>query len=138
MIRLAVLLYVRHPLSLRNIEKLFFERGIDISHETVHFWWGRVGPLFAAEIRRQRVAQMRGFRHWSWHLDEIFVKVGGETKCLWRAVDHEGEILESYVTETRDKAAALRFMRRALKRNGRVETMTTDGLRSTALRWTYG
>jgi len=129
-IRLVVLMYVRFPLSLRNVEDLLFERGIDICHETVRLWWNRFGPLFAADIRRQRVNAMRGFRHWRWHLDEIYVKINGETHYLWRAVDHEGEILESYVTKTRDKKAALAFMRKALKRHGKAETIVTDGLRS--------
>lgn len=129
-IRLVVLMYVRFPLSLRNVEDLLAERGIDLCHETVRFWWNRFGPLFAADIRRQRVSAMRGFRHWRWHLDEVFVKINGETHYLWRAVDHEGEVLESYVTKTRDKAAALRFMKKALKRHGSPEAITTDGLRS--------
>ena len=105
-IRLVVMMYVRFPLSLRNVEDLLFERGIDISHETVRLWWNRFGPLFAGEIRRQRVSRMRGFRHWQWHLDEMYVKIGGEMRYLWRAVDQEGEVLESFVTTTRDKAAA--------------------------------
>jgi putative transposase len=112
------------------VEDLLFERGIDISHETVRHWWNRFGPLFAADIRRQRVSGMRGFRHWKWHLDEVYVKINGETHYLWRAVDHEGEILESYVTKARDKAAALRFMKKALKRHGSPKAITTDGLRS--------
>jgi putative transposase len=103
-IRLAVLLYVKYPLSLRNVEDLLAERGIDISHETVRYWWNRFGPLFAADNRRQRVSRMRGFRQWRWHLDEMYVKVNGEMRYLWRAVDHEGEILESYVTKERDRA----------------------------------
>ncbi|QZP07655.1 IS6 family transposase [Caenibius sp. WL] len=129
-IRLVVMMYVRFPLSLRNVEDLLFERGIDLCHETVRLWWNRFGPLFAADIRRQRISRMRGFRHWRWHLDEAYVRINGEMHYLWRAVDHEGEILESYVTKTRDKAAALRFMKRTLKRHGSVETITTDGLRS--------
>jgi len=129
-IRLVVLMYVRFPLSLRNVEDLLFERRIDVCHETVRFWWNRFGPLFAADIRRQRVSAMRGFRHWRWHLDEVVVKINGRTHYLWRAVDGEGEVLESYVTRTRDKAAALRFMRKALKRHGSPERITTDGLRS--------
>jgi hypothetical protein len=68
-IRLAVLMYVKFPLSLRNVEDLLFERGIDISYETVRFWWNRFGPMFAAEIRRKRVAHMRAYTHWRWHLD---------------------------------------------------------------------
>jgi putative transposase len=118
------------PLSLRNVEDLLFERGIDICHETVRHWWNRFGPMFAADIRRQRISRMRGSRHWRWHLDEMYVKLNGEMVYLWRAVDHEGEVLESYVTKTRDKAAALTFMRKTLKRHGRVEAITTDGLRS--------
>ncbi len=129
-IRLVVLMYVRFPLSLRNVEDLLFERGIDICHETVRLWWNRFGPMFAGEIRRQRVSRMRGFRHWRWHLDEMYVKLNGEMVYLWRAVDHEGEVLESYVTRTRDKAAALTFMKKALKRHGSPKAITTDGLRS--------
>ena len=127
---MAVMLYVRYPLSLRNVEDLLSERGVDICHETVCFWWNRFGPMFAANIRRQRVSRMRGIRHWRWHLDEVFVKINGERHYLWRAVDHEGEILESYVTKKRDKSAALKFLKKALKRHGRAEAIVTDGLRS--------
>ena len=129
-IRLVVMMYVRYPLSLRNVEDLLFERGIDICQETVRMWWNRFGPLFAGDIRRQRVSAMRGFRHWGWHLDEVYVKIDGEMRYLWRAVDHEGEVLESYVTRTRDKQAALAFMKKALKRHGSAERITTDGLGS--------
>jgi putative transposase len=86
--------------------------------------------MFGADIRRQRVSRMCGFRHWRWHLDEMYMKLNGEMVYLWRAVDHEGEILESYVTKTRDKAVALTFMTKALKRHGSVEAITTDGMRS--------
>lgn len=129
-IRLVVLMYIRFPLSLRNVEDLLFERGIDVCHETVRFWWNKFGPMFEGDIRRRRVQAMRGFRHWRWHLDEMFVKLNGEMVYLWRAVDHEGEILESYVTKKRDKAAALAFIKKALKRHGRAEAIVTDGLRS--------
>ncbi|MEP0192049.1 MAG: IS6 family transposase [Erythrobacter sp.] len=129
-IRLVVMMYVRFPLSLRNVEDLLAERSIDICHETVRLWWNRFGPMFAADIRRQRVSRMKGFRHWRWHLDEVFVKINGETHYLWRAVDQEGEILESYVTKKRDKKAALRFLKKALKRHGQVEKIVTDGLKS--------
>ncbi len=129
-IRLVVMMYVRFPLSLRNVEDLLAERGIDICHETVRFWWNRFGPMFAADIKRQRISRMKGFRHWRWHVDEVFVKINGETHYLWRAVDHEGEILESYVTKKRDKSAALRFFRKTLKRYGSPAIIVTDGLRS--------
>lgn len=91
-IRIAVLMYVRFPLSLRNVEDLLFERGFDISYETVRTWWNQLGPLFASDIRRRRASRMKGLRHWRWLLDEMFVKINGETHYLWRAVDHEGEI----------------------------------------------
>ena len=71
-IRLVVMMYVRYPLSLRNVEDLLAERGIDISHETVRFWWNRFGPMSAAELRKRRVAHMRGYLQWRWHLDEVF------------------------------------------------------------------
>jgi putative transposase len=77
-IRLAEMLYVRFPLSLRNVEDLLHERGIVISHETVRFWWNRFGPIFAAQIRPQRAQQLRAWRQWQWHLDEMFVKIRGE------------------------------------------------------------
>jgi putative transposase len=89
----------------------------------------QVDPLFATDIRRQRVSRKRGFRHGRWHLDEMYVPVGGEMVSLWCAVNHEGEILESYVTNTHDKAASLRFMKKAQKRHGSPEPITTDGLR---------
>ena len=129
-IRLVVMMYVRYPLSLRNVEDLLFERGIDICHETVRLWWNRFGPMFASEIRRKRVQLMRSYTHWRWHLDEVFVRINGKQKYLWRAVDHEGEVLESYVTETRDKASALKFIKKAIKRHGRPKSIVTDKLRS--------
>ncbi len=128
-IRLAVMMYVRFPLSLRNVEDLLHERGIDICHETVRFWWHRFGPMFAAEIRKRRVEGMRS-SHWRWHLDEMFVKINGEKHYLWRAVDHEGEVLESFVTKTRDKKAALKFLKKTLKRHGPAGELVTDCLRS--------
>ena len=72
--------------------------------------------MFAAEIRKRRVGGMRSHTRWRWHLDEVYMKINGEMRYLWRAVDHEGEVLESFVTTTRDKAAALAFIKRAMKR----------------------
>jgi putative transposase len=129
-IRLVVMMYVRFPLSLRNVEDLLAERGIDICHETVRLWWNRFGPMFAAEIRRKRVDHMRAYTQWRWHLDEVFVKINGEMHYLWRAVDHEGEVLEFFVTKRRDKAAALKFIKKAMKRHGTPRTIVTDRLRS--------
>ncbi|MCU9838457.1 IS6 family transposase [Ruegeria sp. WL0004] len=129
-IRLAVMLYVRFPLSLRNVEDLLHERGIDVSHETIRFWWQRFGPMFASEIRKKRVERMRAWPQWRWHLDEMFVKLNGERHYLWRAVDHEGEVLESFVTKTRDKKAALKFLKKTMKCHGRPHILVTDQLRS--------
>jgi putative transposase len=128
-IRLALMLYVRFPLSLRNVEDLLHERGIDVSHEAVRFWWHRFGPMFAAEIRKRRIEGMRSSQ-WRWHLDEMFVKINGEQHYLWRAVDHEGEVLESFVTKTRDKKAAVKFLKKAMKKHGRASVFVTDKLRS--------
>ena len=129
-IRLAVMMYIRFPLSLQQVEDLLHERGIDICHETVRAWWNRFGPMFAAEIKKQRSAQMRARMQWRWHLDEVFVRINGETYYLWRAVDHEGEVLEAFVSKKRDRKAALRFLRKAMKRYGRPEVVVTDRLRS--------
>ena len=128
-IRLAVMMYIRYPLSLRQVEDLLSERGIDICHETVRFWWNRFGPLFAAEIRKRRIHH-HSHSNWRWHLDEVFVRINGETHYLWRAVDHEGEVLEVFATKRRDRKAALRFIKRAMKRYGRPRSIVTDRLRS--------
>lgn len=83
--------------------------------------------MFASDIWRQRVSRMKGFRQWRWHLDEVFVKINGKQNCLWRAVDHEGEILESFVTKKREKSGALAFLKKVLKRYGRPEKIVTNG-----------
>ncbi|MFN0042054.1 MAG: IS6 family transposase, partial [Alphaproteobacteria bacterium] len=128
-IRLTVMMYMRYPLSLRQVEGLLFERGIDICHETVRFWWNRFGPIFVAEIRKRRI-QHRLFSSRRWHLDEVFVRIDGETHDLWRAVDHEGEVLEVFATKRRDREAALKFLKRAMKRSGQPNSIATDRLRS--------
>ena len=129
-IRLAVMLYVRIPMSLRNVEDLLHERGIDVSHETIRYWWTRFGPLFAFEIRKRRADRLKSSSNWRWHLDEVFVKVNGVRHYMWRAVDHEGEVLESYVTKRRDRKAALKFLRKSLRRYGSPQAIVTDNLRS--------
>lgn len=128
-IRLAVMLYVRFPLSLRNVEDLLHERGIEISHETVRYWWNLFGPMFASVIRRRRIQGMR-FSKWKRQLDEVFVKINGETHYLWRAVDHEGEVLESYATKRRDRKVALKFLRNLMRKHGQVDEFVTDKLKS--------
>ncbi len=129
-IRLAVMMYVRFPLSLRQVEDLLHERGIDICHETVRAWWNRFGPTFASEIKKRRSAQMRTDAQWRWHMDEVFVRINGEVHYLWRAVDHEGEVLEAFITKRRNRKAALMFLRKAMKRYGGPAIIVTDKLRS--------
>jgi putative transposase len=85
--------------------------------------------MFAAEIRKRRIHH-RLYSNWRWHLDEVFVRINGETHYLWRAVDHEGEVLEVFVTKRRDPCAALRFLKRAIKRYGQPRLIVTDRLRS--------
>ena len=129
-IRLAVMMYVRFPLSLRNVEDLLHERGIDICHETIRYWWNRFGPMFAREIRKKRIHPSPNYSNWKWHLDEVFVKINGETHYLWRAVDHEGEVLEAYVSKRRDRKAALTFLKKLMKHYGKPQVIITDRLRS--------
>ena len=124
------MMYVRFPLSLRNIEDLLHERGIDICHETVRYWWNKFGPLFAREIRKKRMLPVPNHSNWKWHLDEVFVKINGEIHYLWRAVDHEGEVLESFVSRRRDRKAALVFLKKIMKRHGQPRAIVTDRLRS--------
>ena len=129
-IRLVVMMYIRYPLSLRQVEDILFERGIDICHETVRFWWKRFGPILAWEIRKRRVQHHQCVSPWRWHLGEVFVRINGETHSPWRAVDHEGEVLEVFATKRRDRGATLNFLKRTMKRYGRPRSIATDRLRS--------
>jgi putative transposase len=95
----------------------------------VRFWWNRFGPMFAAEIRKRRIRK-HCYSRWRWHLDEVFVRINGKTHYLSRAVDHEGEVLEVFATERRDRNAALMFLKRLMKRYGRPWTIVTDRLPS--------
>ena len=122
--------HIRYPLSFRNVEDLLAQRDIDICHETVRLWWNRFESMFAAEIRKKRVEAMRPYTHWQWHLDEVYLKINGQTLYLWRAVDHEGEVLESFSTKERGKKATLKFITKLMKRHACAEMITTDGLRS--------
>ncbi|MEQ9586688.1 MAG: IS6 family transposase [Parvibaculaceae bacterium] len=115
-IQLGVLMYVRFPLSLRNVEDLLHGRGTYVCHESVRLWVDRFGTYFAHNIRKRRSEFMRRTPQWRWRVDEVFVKIRGERRYLWRAVDHEGEVLESYITQKRDKAAALKFLKKCMVR----------------------
>lgn len=90
----------------------------------------RFGPMFDAEIRKRRIEGMRS-SHWRWHLDKMFVKINGGMYYLWRTVDHEREVQESFVTKTRNRKAAFKFLRKAMRRHGRPEVIFTDKPTST-------
>lgn len=125
-IRLAVWLYFRFTMSLRDVENLLAERGIDVTYETVRCWANKFGPVIAANIRRRR-----GPVSDAWHLDEMMVRIGGKRMFMWRAVDSEGEVLDVLVQKRRNKTAALKLLRKLLKNQGFAPAMiVTDGLRS--------
>jgi transposase-like protein len=125
-IRHAVWLYVRFTLSFRDVEDLLAERGVDVSYETVRRWVLKFGPLFASELRRRRHRPTS-----QWHLDEMAVMIAGSQFWLWRAVDDEGEVLDLLVQRRRDKTAAVKLMRRLLKKLGFAPAvLVTDRLRS--------
>ncbi|MEE1876849.1 IS6 family transposase [Altererythrobacter litoralis] len=125
-IRYAVWLYFRFTLSLRDVEDLLAQRGIDVSYETVRCWADKFGPVIASNIRKKR-----GRADCVWHLDEMVVKIGGQRMFMWRAVDKEGEVLDVLVQKRRNKRAALKLVRKLLKNQGFVpEAIVTDGLAS--------
>lgn len=128
-------MYVRFPLSLRNLEDLLFARGVEVCHKTVRLWWHRIGEMFAGEIRRQPVSGMLGFRQWRWYLDQMYVKSRGEIVWLRRAVDHEGEVLESYVTESSRQARCSNLHENGVHAPRLTRVDHKDGLRATALQW---
>jgi transposase-like protein len=125
-IQRAVWLYLRFTLSYRDVEDLLAERGLDVSYETVRRWVAKFGLIYARELRRRRPRP-----DGRWHLDEIFVSIGGKRMYLWRAVDSEGEVLEILLQRRRNKRAALKLMRKLLKKQGFVpEEIVSDKLRS--------
>ena len=122
----AVWLYLRFTLSYRDVEDLLAERGLDISYETVRSWVLKFGPVIARRLRRGRPRPSE-----RWHLDEMVVRVAGKQMYLWRAVDHEGEVLDMLVQRRRDTRAALRLMRKLLRKQGFApKLLVTDKLRS--------
>ena len=102
--------YYRFPLRYRGVEELLFERGVIVSDESICRWCLKFGPGFAAEIRRRRPQPKD-----KWHLDEVFIKMGGRTYYLWRAVDADGMVLDILVQERRNQAAAETFLRRLVE-----------------------
>ena len=126
----AIWRYLRFTLSFRDVEDLLAERGIAVSYETVRRWVNHFGPMIAAHLRKRRPKP-----HATWHLDEVYLKIDGRMVYLWRAVDAEGEVLDVLVQSKRDKLAALKLMRKLLKKYAFApERLVTDHLRSTARR----
>ena len=124
----AIWLYLRFTLSFRDVEELLAERGVDVSHETIRRWVAVFGPMIARRLRA-----MRPRPHTTWHLDEMFVSIGGKMMYLWRAVDAEGEVLDCLVQSHRNKQAALRLMRNLIRKYRMVPaTFVTDRLSSYA------
>ena len=122
----AIWLYLRFTLSLRDVEDLLAERGLAVSYETVRRWVNHFGPMIAADLRKRRQKP-----HTTWHLDEVYLKIDGRMVYLWRAVDAEGEVLDVLVQSKRNKHAALKLMRKLLKKYAFVpERLVTDDLRS--------
>jgi putative transposase len=126
-IKLTVMYYVRYPLSLRQIEDILHERGIDICHETVRFWWNRFGSKLAKSIKKKPAYRPS---NWRWHIDEVFVKINGEQYYLWRAVDQEGSVLDAYVSKKRDKKTARKILTKLIKKYGKPRQIVTDKLAS--------
>jgi len=125
-IQQAIWLYLRFTLSFRDVEDLLAERGIAVSYETVRRWVNHFGPIIAADLRKRRPTP-----HSIWHLDEVYLKIDGRMVYLWRAVDAEGEVLDVLVQSKRNKRAALKLMRKLLKKYAFVpERLITDDLRS--------
>ncbi|MZE53573.1 IS6 family transposase [Streptomyces sp. SID5770] len=122
----CVWLYFRFPLSFREVEELMLERGVIVSYESIRRWCLKFGQAYANGLRRRRPRPGD-----KWHLDEVFIRINGEQKYLWRAVDQDGNVLDILVQNRRDKAAARRFFRRLLKETGSVpRVIVTDKLRS--------
>ena len=113
--------YVAYPLSLRHIEEMMQERGVFVDHTTVHRWAMKVLPVLTAVFRRRKRAVGR-----SWRLDETYIKVSGVWKYLYRAVDKEGDTVDFLLTATRDKAAARRFLERAIALHGEPAKISID------------
>ena len=125
-IRHAVWLYVRFTLSYRDVEDMLAERGLEVSYETVRRWVLKFGPMFARELRRRRHRPTS-----QWHLDEMAVMIAGRQLWLWRAVDDEGEVLDLLVQRRRNKTAAMKLMRKLLKKQVFApQVLATDKLRS--------
>ena len=133
----AVLWRRRDKLSFRDVTEMLLQRGFEVTHETVRAWEFRFAPL----VSEQRRAKRRGRAGVSWYLDETYVKVGGRGCALYRAIDHRGDLIDSMLSERRDKHAARRFLRRLVEvAEGKPARITTDlpPAYRRAIRWIIG
>ncbi len=122
----AVWLYHRFTLSFRDVEDLLAERGILVSYEAIRYWCQKFGPAYARHLRRRQ-----GRLGDIWYVDELFITIQGQHLYLWRALDQDGDVIDILVTKRRDRRAAKRFFRRALKHQGQAPwQLITDKLRS--------
>ena len=122
----AVWLYYRFNLSHRDIEDLLAHRGITVSREAIRLWCIKFGAIYTRRLKRRH----RGFGD-TFYIDEVFVKINGKQRYLWRAVDQDGEVVDVYLQAKRDGAAARRFFRRLLRNHGsEPRKIVTDKLRS--------
>ena len=132
-IRLAVMYYILYPLSYRQVEDILHERGVapqgylNVCHQMIRYWVERFGTKIPSEIRKKR----HGYQsNWWWHMDEVFVKINGELHSLWRVIDHEGEVLEWYVSKRRNKKAALTFLKKVMRKHRPPKLIVTNKMRS--------
>jgi transposase-like protein len=121
-ILLCVRWYLAYNLSLRNLEEMMAERGISVDHATIHRWIVRYSP----ELLNRFNARKRAVTS-KWHVDETYIKVRGQWRYLYRAIDSDGDTVEFWFSERRNLTAAKRFLRKALKRHGRPERIVIDG-----------
>lgn len=121
----AVYLYHRFTLSYRDVQELMFQRGVEVSHETIRSWCSKFGPDLAEHIKRRRLSRSK-----TWHLDEMRIVIAGKAHWLWRAIDEHGEVLDILLQPRRNREAAKRFFKRLLDENDLPEDIVTDGLRS--------
>ncbi len=121
-ILLCVRWYLAYSLSLRDLEEMMAERGVQVDHATIHRWTVHYAPLLLEQFNRRKRA-VTG----KWHIDETYVKVRGQWRYLYRAIDSNGDTVEFWLSERRNLTAAKRFLRKALKRHGRPERIVIDG-----------
>ena len=130
----CVWLYHRFPLSFREVEELMLQRGVVVSYETIRAWCAKFGQAYANQLRRRRPRPGD-----KWHLDEVFVKINGAQRYLWRAVDQHGNVLDVLVQSRRNALAAKKFFRKLLKRPctslGCWSPISSEAIRRRTARW---